>query len=173
MHLYVCVSDMVRDWELYGVHQELDPQVKLQKLAEAERILGWMRNLDLSPKEPLATDESSQAHECEIVCLCLFLTEFCLCMCSHSTSTFICLIVVLRRVRHFEKTLMTTQGRLLSMREVLGRFTFRLFQAQDLLNKAEDTLQQTLDKYKTNQLKLQRREVPTYTFPVCYENINH
>lgn len=159
---------MIRDWELYGVHQEIDPQVKLQKLAEAERILGWMRNLDLSPKEPLATDESSEAHECEIcVCLrvviCLFL---CLCVCSHSTFTFICSIVVLRRVRHFEKTLMTTQGRLLPMREVLGRFTFRLIQAQDLLNKAEDTLQQTLDKYKTNQLKLQRREVPSFTFPV-------
>lgn len=64
-----CASDMIRDWELYGVHQELDPQVKLQKIAEAERIVGWMRNLDLSPKEPLATDESSEAHECEIVCV--------------------------------------------------------------------------------------------------------
>uniref|UniRef100_A0A671QHU2 Laminin, alpha 4 n=1 Tax=Sinocyclocheilus anshuiensis TaxID=1608454 RepID=A0A671QHU2_9TELE len=57
---------MMRDWELYGVYQELDPQVKLQKIAEAERILGWMRNLDLSSKEPLATDESSEAHECEV-----------------------------------------------------------------------------------------------------------
>ncbi|XP_051732085.1 laminin subunit alpha-4 [Ctenopharyngodon idella] len=140
--LNVLIEDMVRDWELYGVHQELDPQVKLQKLAEAERILGWMRNLDLSPKEPLATDESSEAHE------------------------------LLRRVRHFEKTLMTTQGRLLSMREVLGRFTFRLFQAQDLLNKAEDTLQQTLDKYKTNQLKLQRREAQQQRLKDIYDSVN-
>ncbi len=59
---------------------------------------------------------------------------------------------------------MTTQGRLSPMREVLGRFTFRLFQAQDLLNKAEDTLQQALNKYKTNQLKLQRREVSSFQF---------
>uniref|UniRef100_A0A673KK89 Laminin, alpha 4 n=1 Tax=Sinocyclocheilus rhinocerous TaxID=307959 RepID=A0A673KK89_9TELE len=57
---------MIRDWELYGVYQELDPQVKLQKIAEAERILGFMRNLDLSSKEPLATDQSSEAHECEV-----------------------------------------------------------------------------------------------------------
>lgn len=160
---------MIRDWELYGVHQELDPQVKLQKIAEAERILGWIRNLDLSPKEPLATDESSEAHECKVF---VFISNWillvyicvCMCVCSHSTSAFICMIVVLRRVRHFEKTLMTTQGRLSPMREVLGRFTSRLSQAQDLLNKAEDTLQQTLNKYKTNQLKLQRREVPSDTF---------
>uniref|UniRef100_A0A671QI51 Laminin, alpha 4 n=1 Tax=Sinocyclocheilus anshuiensis TaxID=1608454 RepID=A0A671QI51_9TELE len=66
MSVCVCISDMIRDWELYGVYQELDPQVKLQKIAEAERILGWMRNLDLSSKEPLATDESSEAHECEV-----------------------------------------------------------------------------------------------------------
>lgn len=64
----VCILDVIRDWELYGVYQELDPQVKLQKIAEAERILGWMRNLDLSSKEPLATDESSEAHECEVFC---------------------------------------------------------------------------------------------------------
>uniref|UniRef100_A0A673KDQ8 Laminin, alpha 4 n=1 Tax=Sinocyclocheilus rhinocerous TaxID=307959 RepID=A0A673KDQ8_9TELE len=128
----VCISDMIRDWELYGVYQELDPQVKLQKIAEAERILGFMRNLDLSSKEPLATDQSSEAHE------------------------------LLRRVRHLEKTLMTTQGRLSPMQEVVGRFTSRLFQAQDLLSKAEDTLQQALNKYKTNQLKLQRREVSSF-----------
>lgn len=74
----VCILDMIRDWELYGVNQEMDPQVKLQKIAEAERILGWMKNLDLSSKEPLATDESSEAHECEF--FCLLLTEFCLCV---------------------------------------------------------------------------------------------
>ncbi|XP_067273513.1 laminin subunit alpha-4 [Pseudorasbora parva] len=140
--LNVLIEDMIRDWELYGVHQELDPQVKLQKIAEAERILGWMRNLDLSPKEPLATDESSEAHE------------------------------LLRRVRHFEKTLMTTQGRLLPMREVLGRFTARLFQAQDLLNKAEDTLQQTFEKYKTNQHKLQRREAQQQRLKDIYDIVN-
>uniref|UniRef100_A0A8C2HDX0 Laminin, alpha 4 n=1 Tax=Cyprinus carpio TaxID=7962 RepID=A0A8C2HDX0_CYPCA len=72
------------------------------------------------------------------------------------------LSLLLRRVRHFEKTLMTTQGRLSPMQEVLGRFTSKLFQAQDLINNAEDTLQQALNKYKTNQLKLQRREVSSF-----------
>ncbi|XP_077076325.1 laminin subunit alpha-4 isoform X1 [Siphateles boraxobius] len=138
----VLIEDMIKDWELYGVQQELDPQVKLQKIAEAERILGWMRNLDLSPKETLATEESSEAHE------------------------------LLRRVRHFEKTLMTTHGRLLPMREVLSRFTSRIFQAQDLLNKAEDTLQQTLNKYKTNQLKLQRREAQQQRLKDIYDIVN-
>lgn len=75
----MCISDIIRDWELYGVYQELDPQVKLLKIAEAERILGWMRNLDLSSKEPHATDESSEAHECEVFCLS---AEFCLCVCA-------------------------------------------------------------------------------------------
>ncbi|KAG1933974.1 laminin subunit alpha-5 [Pimephales promelas] len=140
--LNILIEDMIRDWELYGVHQELNPQVKLQKIAEAERILGWMRNMDLSPKEPLATDESSEAHE------------------------------LLRRVRHFEKTLMTTQGRLLPMREVLSRFTSRLFQAQDLLNKADDTLQLSLDKYKTNQLNLQRREAQQQRLNDIHDIVN-
>uniref|UniRef100_A0A8C2HDP3 Laminin, alpha 4 n=1 Tax=Cyprinus carpio TaxID=7962 RepID=A0A8C2HDP3_CYPCA len=135
-------EDIIRDWELYGVYQELDPQVKLLKIAEAERILGWMRNLDLSSKEPHATDESSEAHE------------------------------LLRRVRHFEKTLMTTQGRLSPMQEVLGRFTSKLFQAQDLINNAEDTLQQALNKYKTNQLKLQRREAQQQRLKDTYDSVN-
>lgn len=63
-----CISDMIKDWELYSVHQELDPEVQKQKIIEAERILGWMRNINLSPKEPLATDEFKEANECE----CLF-----------------------------------------------------------------------------------------------------
>ncbi|TRY84489.1 hypothetical protein DNTS_035836, partial [Danionella cerebrum] len=136
------IEDIIRDWELYGVYQDLDPQVKLQKLEEAERILGWMRKLDLSPKEPLATDASSEAHE------------------------------LLRRVRTFEKTMMTTQGRLPPMQEELGRFTSRLFHAQDLLNKAEDTLQQVLSKYKTNQLKLQRREAQQQRLRDVYDSVN-
>lgn len=75
-----------------------------------------------------------------------------------------CVSVVLRRVRQLEKTIMTTQGRLSPVREVLGRFTSKLFQAQDLINKADDALLQTLLKYKNNQLKLQRRQVSSYTY---------
>ncbi|XP_051954964.1 laminin subunit alpha-4-like isoform X1 [Xyrauchen texanus] len=140
--LNVLIEDMIRDWELYSVHQDLDPEVKRQKTAEAERILGWMRILNLSPKEPLATDESSKAHE------------------------------LLRRVRLLEKTLMTTRGRLSPVREVLGRFASRLSQAQDLLNKAEDSMQQTHSKYKTNQLKLLRREAQQQRLKETYEDVN-
>uniref|UniRef100_A0AAR2JA70 Laminin, alpha 4 n=1 Tax=Pygocentrus nattereri TaxID=42514 RepID=A0AAR2JA70_PYGNA len=58
----VC-SDMISDWELYSVQQEIDPEVQKQKQLEAERMLNWIRELDLSPKEPLATQESAQANE--------------------------------------------------------------------------------------------------------------
>uniref|UniRef100_A0AAR2M073 Laminin, alpha 4 n=1 Tax=Pygocentrus nattereri TaxID=42514 RepID=A0AAR2M073_PYGNA len=56
----VC-SDMISDWELYSVQQEIDPEVQKQKQLEAERMLNWIRELDLSPKEPLATQESAQS----------------------------------------------------------------------------------------------------------------
>ncbi|KAI7799330.1 Laminin [Triplophysa rosa] len=140
--LNILLEDMIRDWELYSVHQELDPEVQRQKTIEAERILGWMRNLNISPKEPLAIDESKEASE------------------------------LLRRVRQLEKTLMTTHGRLSPVREVLGRFTSRLFQAQDLLNKADDDLMLTLLKYSNNQLQLQRRQAQQQRFKDTYEAVN-
>ncbi|XP_051952446.1 laminin subunit alpha-4 isoform X1 [Xyrauchen texanus] len=137
--LNVLIEDMIREWELYSVYQELDPEVKRQKTVEAERILGWMRNLNLSPKELLATNESSEAHN------------------------------LLRHVRQLEKTLMTTKGRLSPVWEVLGRFNSKLSQAQGLLNNAEDSLQQTLSKYKTNQLKLLRREAQQHRLKETYD----
>ena len=54
--------DMISDWELYSIQQEIDPEVQKQKQLEAERMLTWIRELDLSPKEPLATHESAPAH---------------------------------------------------------------------------------------------------------------
>ncbi|XP_056620180.1 laminin subunit alpha-4 isoform X1 [Triplophysa dalaica] len=140
--LNILLEDMIRDWELYSVHQDLDPEVQMQKTIQAEQILGMMRNRNLSPKEPLAIDESKEATE------------------------------LLRRVRQLEKSLMTTQGRLPPVREVLGRFTSRLLQAQDLLNKADDALMQTLLKYKNNQLQLQRRQAQQQRFKDTYEAVN-
>ncbi|XP_065119786.1 laminin subunit alpha-4 isoform X1 [Paramisgurnus dabryanus] len=140
--LNVVLEEMIRDWELYSVHQELDLEVQKQKTAEAERILGWMRKLNLSPKEPLATTESKEASE------------------------------LFWRVRQLEKTLMTTQGHLSPVREVMGRFTSRLFQAQDLLNNADDAVQQTLMKYKNNQLKLQRRQAQQQRLIDTYDAVD-
>uniref|UniRef100_A0A8B9L3L4 Laminin, alpha 4 n=1 Tax=Astyanax mexicanus TaxID=7994 RepID=A0A8B9L3L4_ASTMX len=50
-------------WWLYSVQQEVNPAVQRQKQLEAERMLNWIKELDLSPKEPLTTQEFSQAQE--------------------------------------------------------------------------------------------------------------
>lgn len=58
-------TEMVHDWELYSDHQDVDPEVVRQNTEMAQGILTWMRKLDLSPREPIATDESTEAHDCE------------------------------------------------------------------------------------------------------------
>ena len=54
---------MVQDWELYSVQEELDPETKLGDTKESQETLAWMRTLDLAPREPTATDESTEAHD--------------------------------------------------------------------------------------------------------------
>ena len=54
---------MVQDWELYSVQEELDPETKLGDTRESQETLAWMRTLDLAPREPDATDESTEAHD--------------------------------------------------------------------------------------------------------------
>lgn len=61
----LCLTEMISDWELYSVHQELDPEIIRQKTAVAEGMVAWMKKLDLSPQEPIATDESTEAHDRE------------------------------------------------------------------------------------------------------------
>uniref|UniRef100_A0AAY4BPY9 Laminin, alpha 4 n=1 Tax=Denticeps clupeoides TaxID=299321 RepID=A0AAY4BPY9_9TELE len=126
------IEDMVADWELYSNHQELDPEVTRRKSAEAETRVKWMRTLDLSPKEPLATDESGEAHD------------------------------LLRRVRMMEKRLISTEGRLPPAREKLSHFVSSLSGARDLLAQAEDALRQTHQRHQANQLRFQRSEPCIY-----------
>lgn len=56
---------MIHDWELYSVHQDVDPEVVRQNTEVAQGMVTWMRKMDLSPREPIATDESTEAHDCE------------------------------------------------------------------------------------------------------------
>lgn len=66
MNADVCVcADMIHDWELYSVHQEVDPDEIRQNTEVAQGMVTWMRRVDLSPREPIATDESTEAHDCE------------------------------------------------------------------------------------------------------------
>lgn len=58
-------TDIINDWELYSVQQEVAPEVVRQRTEEAQDMVTWMRSLDLSPREPVATEESSEAHDCE------------------------------------------------------------------------------------------------------------
>lgn len=84
------VSDMIRDWELYSVHQDLDPEVQMQKTIQAEQILGMMRNRNLSPKEPLAIDESKEATECECLCLVNWIALVCVLILIHALNVCEC-----------------------------------------------------------------------------------
>lgn len=73
LHLWVpdssmCVNvcaEMIHDWELYSVQQDVDPEVVRRNTEVAQGMVTWMRTLDLSPREPIATDESTEAHDCE------------------------------------------------------------------------------------------------------------
>lgn len=56
---------MIHDWELYSVHQDVDPEVVRRNTEAAQEMVTWMRKLDLSPREPIATDESTEAHDCK------------------------------------------------------------------------------------------------------------
>ncbi|XP_073348955.1 laminin subunit alpha-4 [Pagrus major] len=122
------IEEMIHDWELYSDHQDVDPQVVRQNTEMAQGMVTWMRKLDLSPREPIATDESTEAHD------------------------------LLRRVRQLEKKLMITDGRLPPVREVLSGFSTKLSDAQDFLQNAASTVQETDNRNRANILKFQRNE---------------
>lgn len=126
--LNVRIEEMIHDWELYSVQQDVDPEVVRVNTEAAQEMVSWMRKLDLSPREPTATDESTEAHD------------------------------MLRRIRQLEKKLMMTDGRLPPVREALSRFTSRLSDARDVLLKAASTVQQTEDKNRASVLRFQRNE---------------
>lgn len=58
-------AEMIHDWELYSVQQDVDPEVVKRNTEVAQGMLTRMRKVDLSPREPIATDESTEAHDCE------------------------------------------------------------------------------------------------------------
>uniref|UniRef100_A0A3Q3KW01 Laminin, alpha 4 n=1 Tax=Mastacembelus armatus TaxID=205130 RepID=A0A3Q3KW01_9TELE len=126
--LNIRIEEMIHDWELYSVHQDVDPEVLRRNTEFVQGLLTWMRRLDLSPREPIATDESTEAHD------------------------------LLRRVRQLEKKLMLTDGRLPPVREILSRFSTQLSNTQGFLQKAASTIQETEDKNRASILKFQRNE---------------
>ncbi|XP_072218909.1 laminin subunit alpha-4 [Leuresthes tenuis] len=126
--LNIRIEEMIHDWELYSVQQDVDPEVVRQNSKVAQEMVTWMRKLDLSSQEPTTTDESTEAHD------------------------------LLRRVRQLEKKLLITEGRLPSVREVLSRFSTRLLDTQDFLLKAENIVQETDYKNRGSILKFHRNE---------------
>ncbi|KAM6915336.1 laminin subunit alpha-4 [Xenentodon cancila] len=126
--LNVRIEEMIHDWEQYSVQEDVDPEVIRQNTQVAQEMVNWVRRLDLSPREPIATDESTEAHD------------------------------LLRRVRQLEKKLMVTDDRLPSVREILSRFSTRLSEAQDFLLKASSSVQETKEKNRAGLLKFHRNE---------------
>ncbi|XP_060947763.1 laminin subunit alpha-4 [Limanda limanda] len=122
------IEEMIHDWELYSVQQDVDPEVVRRNTDKAQVMLTRMRKLDLSPREPVATDESTEAHD------------------------------LLRRIRQLEKKLMITEGRLSPVREILSCFSTKLSNAQTSLQKAAGDVQDTEDMNRANVLKFQRSE---------------
>ncbi|XP_039981143.1 laminin subunit alpha-4 [Xiphias gladius] len=127
--LNIRIEEMIHDWELYSVHQDVDPSVVRRNTEVSQGMVTWMRKLDLAPREPIATDESTEAHD------------------------------LLRRIRQLEKKLMITDSRLPPVREVLSRFSTKLSDAQGFLQKAASTVQEAEDKNRASVLKFQRNEV--------------
>ncbi|KAM4713583.1 laminin subunit alpha-4 [Anableps anableps] len=123
------IEDMIHDWELYNVQQEMDPEAVRRSTEIAQGMISWMRQLNLSPREPIATDETTEAHD------------------------------LLTRVRQLEKKLMITQGRHPSVKEILSRFSTRLSEAQEFILNAVGTVQEAEDKNRDTLLKFQRKEM--------------
>lgn len=65
MYLLCAYAEMIQDWELYSVHKDVDPEVVRQNTEVAQQMVARLRKLNLSPREPIATDESTEAHDCE------------------------------------------------------------------------------------------------------------
>lgn len=136
------IEDMIHDWELYSTQQEVAPEVVHQHTQLAQGMVAWMRNLNLSPQEPGATEESSEAHD------------------------------LLRRVRQQEKKLLSTEGRLPPVRELMSRFFSKLSEAETLLQTATGTIQQTQDKNRVNIVKYQRNEAKLRSLTQEHTTVN-
>ncbi|XP_076129263.1 laminin subunit alpha-4 [Alosa pseudoharengus] len=140
--LNALIEEMISDWEQYSEQQEVDPETARRNTIQAERMVSQMREIDLSPKEPIATDEATEAHD------------------------------LLRRVKQLEKRLMSTEGRVSPMREAVSRFSSRLSQAEELLAQAQTTNTQTRQRHQANVLKLQRNKAQQQRLGENYEAVN-
>uniref|UniRef100_A0AAY5ECW8 Laminin, alpha 4 n=1 Tax=Electrophorus electricus TaxID=8005 RepID=A0AAY5ECW8_ELEEL len=137
-----CVLDIIGDWAQYGVHQKVDPDVLAEKQQQVSDMVLWMRALTLSPRQPLAMDEYTHAQE------------------------------LLRHVRQLEKRLVVVEDQIPAVRDLLKRLTSKLSHAQNLLHRADDTLQQTHSTHATNQIRLRQREDQQQHFMQNYEAVN-
>ncbi|XP_035384881.1 laminin subunit alpha-4 isoform X3 [Electrophorus electricus] len=140
--LSVLIDDIIGDWAQYGVHQKVDPDVLAEKQQQVSDMVLWMRALTLSPRQPLAMDEYTHAQE------------------------------LLRHVRQLEKRLVVVEDQIPAVRDLLKRLTSKLSHAQNLLHRADDTLQQTHSTHATNQIRLRQREDQQQHFMQNYEAVN-
>ncbi|KAL4649067.1 laminin subunit alpha-4 [Arapaima gigas] len=141
--LNMLVEEIISEWDHYSVHQDVDPVVIKQKTTEAEKMLNRMRSLDLTPSEPIATDESTEAHE------------------------------IFRRIRQMEKKLVSTNNRISPVQNQLSQSSTKLSDAQNFLQKAQSIIYQTQDKNKANLLKFQDLTVTPPDATIFLSNFTH
>nr|XP_057924407.1 laminin subunit alpha-4 [Doryrhamphus excisus] len=122
------IEDMIHEWELYSVYQEVDPEVVRRNTDEALSIVSDMRKLDLSAQGPITIEESTEAHD------------------------------LLRRIRQLEKKSLITHGHLPPLKSALSNFTTKLSDAQAFLQKAARTIEETQERNGASILKFQRNE---------------
>uniref|UniRef100_A0A3Q1FGE6 Laminin subunit alpha 4 n=2 Tax=Acanthochromis polyacanthus TaxID=80966 RepID=A0A3Q1FGE6_9TELE len=136
------IEEMIHDWELYSVLQDVDPEVARRNTEAAQEMIDWMKTLNLSSQVPIAIAETEEAHD------------------------------LLRRIRQLEKKLMMTDGRLPSIRDVISRLSSRLSDARGFLLKASSTVQETEDKNRASVLKFQRKEAKQQTLTQDHAAVN-
>ncbi|XP_047674711.1 laminin subunit alpha-4 isoform X2 [Tachysurus fulvidraco] len=140
--LNVLIEDMISDWEVYRVQQDVGPEQQKQKESEAEHMLNHMRMTNLTPKQSLATQENTHTHQ------------------------------LLQHVRQMEKSVLLMEGRLPAVRQLMKHFSSSLTHGQIYLHKAHDTLQQTHNTHTHNLLHLQRREAHKNHLMESYNAVN-
>ncbi|KAK2846299.1 hypothetical protein Q7C36_011153 [Tachysurus vachellii] len=140
--LNVLIEDMISDWEVYRVQQEVGPEQQKQKESEAEHMLNHMRMTNLTPRQSLVTQENTLTHQ------------------------------LLQHVRQMEKSVLLMEGRLPAVRQLMKHFSSSLAHGQIYLHKAHDTLQQTHNTHTHNLLHLQRREAHKNHLLESYNAVN-
>uniref|UniRef100_A0A3P9L0B7 Laminin subunit alpha 4 n=1 Tax=Oryzias latipes TaxID=8090 RepID=A0A3P9L0B7_ORYLA len=128
------IEEMIHDWEVYSVQQDIDPEEKRRNFELVQQMLSWMRQLDVSQQLPVAKNESTEAHD------------------------------LLRRIHQLEKKLKTTGSRLSPIKELMSRFSIRLKEAQDFLLRAATTLEESKNKNRASIIQLHRKKAKQQRF---------